>query len=296
MYADESAPDSAADAAAPAAVREELERRITEGKLELPLLPGVAMDVTAAAAREDGDARALAEILKRDPALAAHVLRVVNSPVYSPRAQIVSLQQAVARMGAVKIREIALIVACRAGVFNVKGYETELSEVFRHSVATALFAQEIARQTRNNVEDAFLCGLLHDVGRPVLLQALVSLERDQRAQGEQRAALKRPTILTLVSEAHATAGAALAKSWKLPEAVYRAIQNHHELGAGPDPAAVRITALADTLAHATLDAPELDPKAASDHPSLVELEIYPDVLTKILARAQSVRATTEVLS
>jgi HD-like signal output (HDOD) protein len=182
--------DLGSAATVPPQVRAELEAKLAAGALDLPLLPGVAMDITSAAAREDVDARTIAEMLKRDASLSAHVLRIVNSPVYSPRAQIVSLQQAVARVGAVKIREIALVIACRTGVFKAKGYEREIDEVFRHSIATALFAQEIARQTRNNVEDAFLCGLLHDVGRPVLLQALVTLLREARAHADREAVLE----------------------------------------------------------------------------------------------------------
>src|SRR3954468_24641898 len=193
----------------PSAIRAELEAKLNAGSLELPLLPGVAMEITSAAGKEDVDVRTIAEMLKRDAALSAHVLRIVNSPVYSPRAQIVSLQQAVARVGAVKIREIALVIACRTGVFKAKGYEQEIDAVFRHSIGTALFAQEIARNTRNNVEDAFLCGLLHDVGRPVLLQALVTLLR------EAKVAADREAMLGLVSELHEPAGSALAKAWGL---------------------------------------------------------------------------------
>lgn len=270
-------------------LRAELEQRLSQGTVELPLLPGVAMEVTAAAAREDTDARVLADILKRDAAMAAHVLRIVNSPLYSPRAQIVSLQQAVGRVGSAKIREIALIIACRAGVFNVKGYESEVDQVFKHSVATALFGQEIARQTRNNVEEAFLCGLLHDVGRPVLLQALLEVTT-QRGLGASRA-----NLLSLVSELHCRAGAALGVAWALPEAVSQALLSHHG-PAAEQAASVHVTALADVLAHALLDTAELDASVVHGHPSLEKLEIYPDVLSKILGRAENVRQAAEVLS
>jgi putative nucleotidyltransferase with HDIG domain len=271
-------------------VRAELELKLHAGALELPLLPGVAMDITSAAAREDVDARALAEMLKRDASLSAHVLRIVNSPVYSPRAQIVSLQQAVARVGAAKIREIALVIACRTGVFKAKGYEREIDEVFRHSIATALFAQEIARHTRNNVEDAFLCGLLHDVGRPVLLQALVTLLREAHANTERGA------VLELVRELHESAGAALAKAWALPETVVTALSKHHCVDVAQEPVPVRIVALADRFAHLVFDGNALTPEAISGHPALAALEIYPDVLDKIVKRASVVRDTTGALS
>ncbi|MEO8904436.1 MAG: HDOD domain-containing protein [Polyangiaceae bacterium] len=277
------------ESAVPTAIRAELEARLFAGTLELPLLPGVAMEVTAAAAKEDVDARVIADLLKRDPALSAHVLRIVNSPVYSPRAQIVSLQQAVARVGAGKIREIALVIACRTGVFKAKGYEREIDDVFKHSISCALFAQEIARNTRNNVEDAFLCGLLHDVGRPVLLQALVILLRDARVTPDREA------ILALVTELHAAAGSALALSWKLPETVVSALAKHHTAAPAGETVPVRIVSLADAFAHKSMEG-ELTCDSVAGHPALAALEIYPDVLEKIVKKASVVKDTLGVLS
>ena len=273
----------------PAAIRSELETKLNAGSLELPLLPGVAMEITSAAAKEDVDTRTIAEMLKRDAALSAHVLRIVNSPVYSPRAQIVSLQQAVARVGAVKIREIALVIACRTGVFKAKGYEAEIDDVFKHSIGTALFAQEIARHTRNNVEDAFLCGLLHDVGRPVLLQALVSSLREAKLVADREA------VLGLVSELHEAAGSALAKAWTLPETVVGALAKHHAPQPERESVPVRIVALADRFAHLSSEG-ALSRDALLGHPALAALEIYPDVLDKIIQRAGVVKETIGVMS
>ena len=274
----------------PAAIRSELESRLSAGSLELPLLPGVAMEITSAAAKEDADARTIADMLKRDAALSAHVLRIVNSPVYSPRAQIVSLQQAVARVGAVKIREIALIIACRTGVFKAKGYEQEIDQVFKHSIGTALFAQEIARNTRNNVEDAFLCGLLHDVGRPVLLQALLTLLREAKVLATRNA------VLELVSELHEAAGSALARAWALPETVIVALGKHHTSCPEQESTPVRIVSLADRFAHLTDEGAALTSDALLGHPALAALEIYPEVLEKIVKRAGVVKETIGVMS
>ena len=290
MYSEvEVAPSREPSLGVPAAIRSELELRLNAGSLELPLLPGVAMEITSAAAKEDVDTRTIADMLKRDAALSAHVLRIVNSPLYSPRAQIVSLQQAVARVGAVKIREIALVIACRTGVFKAKGYEQEIDEVFRHSIGTALFAQEIARNTRNNVEDAFLCGLLHDVGRPVLLQALVTMLRESK-QVENREA-----VLGLVTELHEVAGSALAKAWTLPETVVSAVGRHHAREPERESVPVRIVSLADRFAHLSAEG-TLSSDALIGHPALAALEIYPDVLEKLIKRASLVKETIGVMS
>lgn len=274
----------------PPAIRRALEAKLDSGSLELPLLPGVAMEVTSAAAKEDVDTRMLAELLKRDPALSAHVLRIVNSPVYSPRSPIVSLQQAVARVGAVKIREIALVIACRTAVFKAKGYEQELERVFQHSIGTALFAQEIARVTRNNVEDAFLCGLLHDVGRALLVQALSGLLGDAKLDAPREA------VLLLVSEFHERAGAALAKAWALPESAISALGRHHSANAEHESVPVRIVALADRFAHVASEGIALSRESIGLQPLLAALEIYPDMLDKLSQRASFVQQAIGVLS
>ena len=189
----------------PASAETELERRLSEGELDLPLLPTAAIEVGRLAADENPDLRRLADLIKRDQALATHLLRVVNSPLYASRSPIVSLQQAVTRLGAGKIREVALLIAFRVGVVQARGFEIDVKNVFSHATAAALFAQEIARATRRNVEDAFLSGLLHDVGRPVLLAAAASVLGGQ-------AAGHRAAVLAYVDREHTRAGRVLAKA------------------------------------------------------------------------------------
>lgn len=278
-------------ATVPQAVLDELHWRVAQGRVDLPLLPGVAMEVTNVAAQESTDARAIAELLRKDQAMAAHVLRVVSSPLYSGRTQIVSLQQAVARLGVQKIREIALAIAFRVGVFKLKGYEAEVTGLFQHSVSAAMFAQEIARATRRNVEDAFMCGLLHDVGRPVILQALVQILQEQKLHVAPAA------VIAATGEVHTDVGGTLADSWGLPEAVEMSIRHHHS----PSPPdahihSVRITALADELARFAFE-PERMPEAElRKHPALAPLELYPEMLDKILAKADGIRQAAAVLS
>ncbi len=277
--------------AVPKAVLDELSWRVAQGKVDLPLLPGVAMEVTNVAAQENADARAIAELLRKDQAMAAHVLRVVASPVYSGRTQIVSLQQAVARLGVQKIREIALAIAFRVGVFKLKGFEQEVTAMFQHSVSAAMFAQEIARATRLNVEDAFMCGLLHDVGRPVILQALVQILYEQRLQ------IPAAAVIAATSELHTEVGGTLAEAWGLPEAVEMSIRHHHSLTC---PAAhlnsVLITGLADELARFAFEPDRMPEAELRKHPALAPLELYPEMLDKVLAKADSVRQAAAVLS
>ena len=275
----------------PQTILDELSWRISQGKVDLPLLPGVAMEVTNVAAQESADSRVIAELLRKDQAMAAHVLRVVSSPVYSGRTQIVSLQQAVARLGVQKIREIALAIAFRVGVFKLKGFEAEVTALFQHSVSAAMFAAEVARVTRRNVEDAFMCGLLHDVGRPVILQALVQI------LAEEKLHVPASAVIAATGELHCDVGGTLAETWGLPDAVEMSIRHHHS-STPPDAHinSVRITGLADELARYSFE-PERMPEAQlRKHPALGPLELYPEVLDKVLAKGEAIRQAAGVLS
>lgn len=275
----------------PQAVLDELSWRVAQGKVDLPLLPAVAMEVTKIAAQENADARMIADVLRKDQSLTAHVLRVVASPVYSGRSPIASLQQAVARLGVQKIREISLAIAFRVGVFKLKGFEAEVATLFQHSASAAMFAQEVARVTRRNVEDAFMCGLLHDVGKPVIIQALAGILNEQKLHATPAA------VLAASDAIHADVGGELAESWGLPQAVEMSIRHHHS-SSPPDAHAtgIRVTALADGLAHFAFD-PERMPEAElRKHPALAPLEVYPEMLDKLLAKADGVRQAAGALA
>jgi hypothetical protein len=111
-----------------------LDERIEGDKLDLPILPDVVMAVMNLSTSGDADPCKLADILHRDQTLAGHVLRVANSPAYKPRMPIVSLQQAVSRLGMTQLFEIAYTVSVQSRVFNVKGYEHETRTLWQHAL------------------------------------------------------------------------------------------------------------------------------------------------------------------
>src|SRR5215470_332766 len=98
---------------------EYLETRIASGTLELPILPHVASQVLAMSTSDVTNARSLAALLHHDQAIAAHVLRVANSFFYRPRMPLVSLQQAISRLGLASLREIVITVSMQSRIFNV---------------------------------------------------------------------------------------------------------------------------------------------------------------------------------
>jgi putative nucleotidyltransferase with HDIG domain len=173
------------------------------------------------------NATQISKALHRDQSLAGHVLRVANSPLYRPRTPITSLQQAVTRLGLTQIMEISLTVSLRARVFTSKRYIDFVKELWRISVATGCFAKEVARLLRRHVESTFLCGLFHNVGKPVVLDALTKFEE---AVGRE---LPMPTVILALDEYHVRTGCKLVREWNLPPQVAEAVQYHHDYHDAP---------------------------------------------------------------
>jgi putative nucleotidyltransferase with HDIG domain len=271
--------------------RERFLEKIAAGDFELPMLPEVASMVMSATQDENCDAKRLSKLIHRDASLAGHVLKLANSPLYAPVMPIVSLQQAVSRLGMKKIREIALVAACQARVFKVPGYDRQIRDLFRHSVAAAAYAQEIARLRRWNVEEAFLCGLLHDAGKPVLLQLLVDVQR------ELDLGVEAGVIEDIVQEMHGAVGGRLVESWKLPARLAETIACHH----APQDAetagqTAMMTNIADDLAHYALATKPVTEEHLHAHPMLVPLNLYRDELDALMARKESVKVAAEAIA
>jgi HD-like signal output (HDOD) protein len=157
-----------------ATLRTRLITQLEQGSLDLPLLPVVGNQILQLSGDPNADVTKLSSLIQQDQALAGQILRIANSPAYLPRSPIVSLQQAIAWLGMNMLAGLAFSVSVQSGVFTIKGYEKEIRRLWSHALATGLYGKEIARRIRHNVENAFLCGLLHSIGKPVILHLLLT--------------------------------------------------------------------------------------------------------------------------
>lgn len=270
-----------------ALLRGALAERLSRGEVELPLPPRVATEILSLTRDDDADVGRLARLLHQDPALAGHVLRIANSPAYLPRSPIVSLQQAVTHLGFTLLSEIALVASMQSGVFKVPGHEAALRAIWQHALASGGFAREIARKLRSNVESAFLCGLLHTIGKPLVLQTAVT------EAGKLGVPAGREDVRSLVDEFHVQAGGLLAKRWGLPAAVCEAIALYASYSSGAaGPREPVITALADRLATYLVEGDQDEP-ALRAHRSWIDLNFYPEDVDALLAKSEAVRGLVE---
>ncbi len=169
-------------------------------------------------------------LIQRDPALAAKILRVVNSAFYGLPAQVGSLERAVLMLGLTAVKNLAL-GASLAHMFKADTLSSQFTvrDLWRHSVAVAVCARALAVLGRAAPPDeAFLAGLVHDIGLLVEQQ----LFPDKLRNVVDRCASETTEFCELerreLGADHQTFGGALALRWKFPPSLHHAIAYHHE--------------------------------------------------------------------
>lgn len=262
-----------------------IDAELASEDLELPLLPTSAMEVFHLASDADADVGKVAGLIERDQKLATGVLRVANSAAYSPRVEIVTLRQAIMRLGLKSLCEIVLGTAFKATVFSDDRYMQPMERYWWRGIGSALWNKEIARLRRKNVETAYLCGLLHNVGEPMTLKIVSGL--DEAPPFDHR-------LAAIVHSESPRVGAVLADLWELPEVVKTCISFHQDYAAAEnyrdDVCSVRTASL-------LLDVMELNPEEPADlvigDSAFQELNVYPDDLSTLLSQRSRLAVALE---
>jgi putative nucleotidyltransferase with HDIG domain len=235
---------------------------------ELPSLPQVVIDLQSALSREDVSIDAIADTVSLDQALAAKALRVANCSFYGVPGRVVSIRQAIGMLGLRSVSTVLTIAAVSQSIPRPSCPGFDLERYWRHSVAVALCARNMARTLRLDADVAFTAGLLHDLGRLALAsQASARLAETLRRRDELDCAMLEAERATLGTD-HATLGAQVAVRWHFGPAIVDVIRLHHEPPAAPRVTVTDIVHIADGIAHA-LDVagdpdemvPPLDPTA-----------------------------------
>ena len=248
-------------------------RALAEDALELPTLPRVAYEVSAAARDPNRGAADIAKLLERDPMLCARVLRVANSAVFGTQAHVVSVRQAVARVGAGEVATLAMTAAIQTALLERGPYQAVLDRWWRRAFTTALVAKEVARARKRPLDSPFLCGLLHRVGAPVVLRVLAR---------EADVPFADDVVDRVMAAFEIEAGRLLCTAWNLSPPVRAAViwTSRSEL---PDEFAEHVHTVRLALDFVVALAEKHDTDARSLHgtPSAVALDLYPEDLDRL---------------
>lgn len=191
---------------------------------ELPPLPSVVIELIESFGRPDIDITTLADKISQDQALAAKTLRLANSSFYGLSTQVKTVAQAITVLGFDSVR--ALVAA--GGVidhFQQNG-GVDTASFWRHSVATALCAKNLARAVKQNQDHAFIAALLHNIGELVMATRYPEQygQAVEKAYNEDIELVKAEYLLFGVD--HVRIGLALAQAWKFPSMIQHTIEYH----------------------------------------------------------------------
>lgn len=197
--------------------------------------------------------RDVAQVISEDPALTARLLQIANSSLYGFPSRIDTITRAVTVIGTHQLRDLALATSVIDMFRGSDGAGIKLAEFWRHSIACAVAARIIATCRREtNIEQYFIAGLLHDVGRLVMMSeipmTLVRLMEESNESGR----LLHDTELKSLGFDHADIGAALLRRWNLPAALTDAVEYHHRPGLASDEGSLgaAVVHVADIIANA----------------------------------------------
>lgn len=202
---------------------------------ELTTLPSAAQRVMALVSDASSTATDLLAVVEGDPVLAAKVLRRVNSAYYSLRNSVADLRSAISLLGFREIRNLALTVYL-ARIFDegVQYRTFSRQGLWDHSVAAAQAARLVATTCRRDiVDEAYLAGLLHDLGL-ILLDRFLPKYLFQIVDRVNDGADTCEAETELLSFDHTQLGAYVARQWNFPSAVIAATAYHHNPLAAPE--------------------------------------------------------------
>jgi HD-like signal output (HDOD) protein len=249
---------------------ERIEAEIRAGHVELPVLPEVAVRVREVIAA-DGPISAVADVVDREPAFAAALLRYANSVAFSGLRKIVDLRDAMTRLGMKAVGQIVLAIAAEQ-VFASPDPQDEriLRTLWDHAITTAIASRRLA--TRGVSADlAFLGGLLHDAGKVVILRCVAGMHR----RGEAPPVLAPNVLQEFFDALHCRVGDLFFDSWHIPSEIRDVVSRHHDARFdGPNELLIAIVAFADQIAAKLGASLHPDPaRSLLDHPGALVLRM-----------------------
>lgn len=195
----------------------------------LPTMPTVAVQVANVVDSPSSSARNVANALAGDPLLTAKVLRMANSVFYGAPRTVSTVTDAIVLLGMQTIRSLAMAASCHETLDReLHHYGLLRGELWRHAFCVAYASQAIAVKLRYpSPEEAFVAGLLHDLGKVVIDSNASGAFEEVLARASKADTTFDQSERLVIGFDHAQVGAALLQSWRLPEQLVYAVQFHH---------------------------------------------------------------------
>lgn len=198
-------------------------RAVKNDGVELPAMPEDILRVQRILADPDAGVGDLARAVKRDPAMAAKFVAIANSALYSRGERINVVDDAVVRVGLNQASAIIMAIVAKAKMFRLPNDEEGARRLHQHALAAAAASASLAKGHTEIESDAFIAGMLHDIGRVYMLQVAAN----QRIETRGKKCPRDDTVDDLVERLHAGFSALVAERWEFSPQLVAALQFHH---------------------------------------------------------------------
>ena len=190
----------------------------------LPVFPRAAREVVTCVSSRDLTVRELEKVAALDPVMSGLLIQTANSSYYSPRNPIASIRHAISYMGVEATRKVLLAATFRSNFASMR-----MHQLWNHSLDVAQTAERLAMRSQMQLDpsEAFLAGLVHDVGRLAfsIMLKLAFLERFYRLTDRGCPAVE--VEICLSGLCHGEVGAQTLTQWKFPNELVEAVRWHH---------------------------------------------------------------------
>ncbi|WP_018409794.1 HDOD domain-containing protein [Methyloversatilis thermotolerans] len=226
----------------------------------LPPLPEVVAELIPMLGQEQVHGAQLARTVGRDPALAGATLKLANSSFFGLTGRVASMQDAITLIGVNAVRNMLLILGMRDALKPACG-TVDVHDFWLHALETGAAARALARPHDACGDEAFLAGLLHDLGKLVQVCSYPDGFARISAQVAQSRCSWRQAESETDCPGHEACGAMLAHAWRLPPVLALVMSGHH-MPDGDAPLLVHRVHLANLIAHVAIaDQPGAEPAA-----------------------------------
>jgi putative nucleotidyltransferase with HDIG domain len=232
---------------------------LVDSTVSIPTVPRTLMEINRIFSDPNGSGQEAATIISRDPPIAAKVLRLANSSFYGIRSPVSSIQLAISVLG---LRVLRNIVVQATVLENLKGGGAlgpfNPTWLWDHSFKVATATREICKASTADYQlrpdEAYTCGLLHDVGKILLLDN----QRERFGEALERSRKERLPLNKAEADifgfSHAHVGALLCQRWNLPTKTVAAVMYHHSPGSTPEEFTIGyLISVANAIAHKASD-------------------------------------------
>jgi HD-like signal output (HDOD) protein len=204
---------------------------LLEGINNLDPLPVTAQQLTQAISDEDVSVNEIARIIEYDQAIASNILRVANSALYGGQFPVDEIRGAVVRLGTNTILSIVLDDHMKKLRIHAPMYDLSENDLWLHGAVASLAVQEIQREaTKAEIPRvASIAALVHDLGKLIIVRYMKVDMRQLLDRCEEKKITFVEAEREIMGCDHAEVGGAIARRWKFPEEITRAVELHHQV-------------------------------------------------------------------